>query len=45
MGNLYILPAKDEETLFLVIHLTFVRTISYAESNGGIFILIGILRH
>jgi hypothetical protein len=31
---------KSLEYLCLVIHLTSVNTISYAESNGGIFILI-----
>ena len=34
---------KSLEYLRLVIHLTSVSTISYAESNGGIFILIAPL--
>jgi hypothetical protein len=34
---------KSLEYCCLVIHLTFLSTISYAESNGGIFILIAPL--
>jgi hypothetical protein len=34
---------KSLEYCCLVIHLTSVSTISYAESNGGIFILIAPL--
>ena len=34
---------KSLEYWCLVIHLTSVSTISYAESNGGIFILIAPL--
>ena len=34
---------KSLEHCCLVIHLTSVSTISYAESNGGIFILIAPL--
>jgi hypothetical protein len=34
---------KSLEYWWLVIHLTSVSTISYAESNGGIFILIAPL--
>jgi hypothetical protein len=34
---------KSLEYLCLVIHLTSVSTISYAESNGDIFILIAQL--
>jgi hypothetical protein len=35
---------KSLEYWCLVIHLTSVSTISYAESNGGIFILIAPLQ-
>ena len=34
---------KSLEYWWLVIHLTSVSTISYTESNGGIFILIAPL--
>ena len=36
---------KSLEYWCLVIHLTSVSTISYAESNGGIFILIAPFKH
>ena len=35
---------KSLEYCCLVIHLTSVSTISYAESNGGIFVLIGRIK-
>ena len=35
---------KKLELCCLVIHLTFISTISYAESNGGIFVLIGRIK-